>query len=125
MLTWKQYRKSAIEKLMAEVSSHATRELVEMTVGNIGGAYWNIWRDEALAAIVAGENPTQHWVNTVVGNGVYGWWECFLKHDPRTKDRLMAAGLSLYYSRKKLGEVAQAYRASEDARLSKNSGKIS
>lgn len=65
------------------------------------------WMDEHRDAIKAGAIPPQWWINGVLGRNAYGeptygWWECFLKHNPDVVERLAKAGRSLYRPKKDL-----------------------
>jgi hypothetical protein len=101
--TLRQFQEAKTMALVAEYgcSVSEAKEIAE------GVMSYHDWWDASIAAIKAGDTPSQAWVNMVSGKGEYTAWESFLKHNPNVFDRLAKAGLSLYYTKAGRDAVAK------------------
>ena len=101
--TLRQFQDAKTKDLVAEYSCSVS-EAKEIAEGYMS---YKEWWDASIEALKAGETPSQAWVNKVNGKGQYTAWESFLKHNPNVFDRLVKAGLSMYYTKSGMSVVAK------------------
>lgn len=90
-LTWAQWRDAYAAEVMSTYEG-ATREDGERAAR----CYCTEWLDWHKAAIRAGWNPSQAWINAT-RDAFPEWWMRRICHDlPDAFDRMANAGLSLY-----------------------------